>query len=67
MKGYKLLDRYIKKENEKLKENNQKLQDEYDEVSTKLKKVLHLIHYRKVIKMELKEEASSVNILDPNS
>lgn len=34
---------YIKKENEKLKENSQKLQDEYDEVSTKLKKVPRLI------------------------
>jgi predicted nuclease with TOPRIM domain len=42
---YKVLDRHIKKENTQLKENNQRLQDEHDEVSAKLNKVLCLIQY----------------------
>jgi predicted AlkP superfamily phosphohydrolase/phosphomutase len=40
VKEYQLLDRYIKKENEQLKETNQQIQDEHEETSNKLKKVL---------------------------
>jgi glutamyl-tRNA reductase len=42
---YKVLDRHIKKENAQLKENNRRLQDEHDEVSAKLNKVMCLIQY----------------------
>jgi predicted nuclease with TOPRIM domain len=60
---YKVLDRHIKKENAQLKENNLRLQDEHDEVSAKLNKVLCLIKYTQVIKRELKDEASGLDIL----
>ena len=53
---YKILDRHIKAENAELKE-------QHAEVSAKLNKVLRLIHYTRVIKKELKSEASGVNIL----
>jgi hypothetical protein len=53
---YKILDRHIKAENAELKE-------QHAEVSTNLNKVLQLIHYTRVIKKELKSEASGVNIL----
>jgi hypothetical protein len=59
------LDRYIKKENEKLKETNQQLQDDHEETSNKLKKVLQLLQYVRVFKREMKEEASAINIIDP--
>jgi predicted RNase H-like nuclease (RuvC/YqgF family) len=65
VKEYQLLDRYIKKENEQLKETNQQLQDDHEETSNKLKKVLRLLQYIRVIKRELKAEASAVNIIDP--
>ena len=52
MKEYNLLDEYLKKENEKLKENNQRLQEEYNEASTKMKKVLRLVRYTRVIKRD---------------
>jgi hypothetical protein len=42
---YQLLDRYIKKENEQLKATIQKLQDDHDETSNELKKVLKLLQY----------------------
>jgi hypothetical protein len=53
---YRILDRHIKAENVELKE-------QHAEVSAKLNKVLQLVHYNRVIKKELKSEASSVNIL----
>ena len=53
---YKILDRHIKAENAELKE-------QHAEVSAKLNKFLQLVHYTRVIKKELKSEASSVNIL----
>jgi predicted RNase H-like nuclease (RuvC/YqgF family) len=62
---YQLMDRYIKKENEQLKATNQQLQDDHEETSNKLKKVLRLLQYIRVIKRELKVEASVVNIIDP--
>jgi FtsZ-binding cell division protein ZapB len=40
VKEYQLLDRYIKKENEQLKETSQQLQDDHEYTSNKLKKVL---------------------------
>jgi predicted nuclease with TOPRIM domain len=64
---YKVLDRYIKKENAQLKEHNRRLQDEHDEVSAKINKVLCLIQYTRVIKRELKDEASSFDILKPGN
>jgi uncharacterized protein YnzC (UPF0291/DUF896 family) len=65
VKEYQLLDSYIKKENEKLKATSHQLQDDHEETSNKLKKVLRLLQYIRVIKRELKEEASSINIIDP--
>jgi predicted RNase H-like nuclease (RuvC/YqgF family) len=65
VKEYQLLDRYIKKENEQLKATSQQLQDDHEETSNKLKKVLRLLQYIRVIKRELKSEASIVNIIDP--
>jgi hypothetical protein len=65
MKEYQLLDRYIKKENEQLKATSQQLQDDHEETSNKLKKVLRLLQCIRVIKRELKEEASTINIIDP--
>jgi len=52
---YKILDRHIKAENVELKE-------QHAEVSAKLNKVLRLVHYTRVIKKELKNEAYGVNI-----
>jgi hypothetical protein len=52
------LDRHSKVENAQLKEQNV-------EVSSKLKKVLWLIQYTRVIKKELRSEASGFNILQP--
>jgi FtsZ-binding cell division protein ZapB len=43
VKEYQLLDRYIKKENEQLKATSQQLQDDHEETSNKLKKVLRLL------------------------
>ena len=63
MEEYKVLDRKIKKENTKLKENNQRLQDEHDEVSSKLNKVLCLIQYTQFIKREIKDKALGLDIL----
>ena len=40
VKEYQLLDMYIKKENEQLKATRQQLQDDHEETSNKLKKVL---------------------------
>jgi hypothetical protein len=40
VKEYQLLDRYIKKENEQLKATSQQLQDDHEETSNKIKKVL---------------------------
>jgi septal ring factor EnvC (AmiA/AmiB activator) len=40
VKEYQLLDKYIKKENEQLKATRQQLQDDHEETSNKLKKVL---------------------------
>jgi hypothetical protein len=40
VKEYQLLDRYIKKENEQLKATSQQIQDDHEETSNKLKKVL---------------------------
>ena len=65
VKEYQLLDRYIKKENEQLKATRQQLQDDHEETSNKLKKVLRLLQYIRVIKRELKAEASAVNIIYP--
>ena len=53
---YKILDRHIKAENAELKEK-------HAEVSAKLNKVLRLVHYTRVIKKELQNEDSGVNIL----
>jgi hypothetical protein len=64
---YKVLDKRIKKENAQLKENNRRLQDEHDEVSSKINKVLCLIQYTRVIKRELKDEASGFDILKPDN
>ena len=64
---YKVLDRHIKKENTQLKENNQRLQDKHDEVFAKLNKVLRLIQYTQVIKREIKDEASGLDILKPSN
>jgi hypothetical protein len=58
-------DRYIKKENEQLKATSQQLQDDHEETSNKLKKVLQLLQYVRVIKRDLREEALSINIIDP--
>jgi hypothetical protein len=55
---YQVLDRHIKAENAQLKEQNA-------EVSAKLNKVLRLIQYTRVIKKELRSEASGFNILQP--
>jgi hypothetical protein len=63
VKEYQLLDRYIKKENEQLKATSQQLQDDHEETSNKLKNVLILLQYIRVIKGELKEEASAINII----
>jgi septal ring factor EnvC (AmiA/AmiB activator) len=65
VKEYQLLDRYIKKENEQLEETNQQLQDDHQETSNNLKKVLRLLQYIRVIKRDIKEEASTINIIDP--
>jgi hypothetical protein len=65
VKEYQLLDRYIKKENEQLKETNQQIQDDHEETSNNLKKVIRLSQYIRVIKRELKAEASAINIIDP--
>jgi predicted RNase H-like nuclease (RuvC/YqgF family) len=65
VKEYQLLDRYIKKENEQLKATSQQLQDDHEENSNKIKKVLRILQYVRVIKRELKEEASTINIIDP--
>jgi len=64
VKEYQLLDMYIKKENKQLKATNQKLQDDHEETSNKIK-VLRLLQYIRVIKRELKEEALAINIIDP--
>jgi hypothetical protein len=64
---YKFLDKHIKKENAQLKENNRRLHDEHDKVSTKLNKVICLINYTRVIKRELKDEASGLDILKPTN
>ena len=53
---YKILNRHIKAKNAELKE-------QHAEVSSKLNKVLRLVHYTRVMKKELKSEGSSVNIL----
>lgn len=58
------MDDYLKKENKRLKENSERLQEEFDEASTNLKKVLHLVNFTKVIRRELKEDASSVKFLE---
>jgi predicted RNase H-like nuclease (RuvC/YqgF family) len=63
--GLPTLGQDIKKENEQLKATSQQLQDEYEETSNKLKKVLRLLQYIRVIKREMKEEASTINIIDP--
>jgi predicted RNase H-like nuclease (RuvC/YqgF family) len=65
VKEYQLLDRYIKNENEQLKTTNQQIQDDDEETYNKIKKVLRLLQYIRVIKKELKEEASAINIIDP--
>jgi predicted RNase H-like nuclease (RuvC/YqgF family) len=65
VKEYQLLYRYIKKENGKLKGTNQQLQDDHEETSNNIKKVLRLFQYIRVIKRELKEKTSVVNIIDP--
>jgi len=65
VKEYQLLERYIKKENEQLKETNQQIQYDHAEISNKPKKVLRLLQYIRVIKRELKAEASAINIIDP--
>jgi hypothetical protein len=63
---YQVLDRHIKAENAQLKEYNLRLQDAQEEVSAKLNKVLRLIQYTRVIKKELRSEASGLNILQPD-
>jgi predicted RNase H-like nuclease (RuvC/YqgF family) len=65
VKEYQLLDRYIKNENEKLKATSQQIQDDHEKTSNKIKKVLRLLQYVRVIKRELREEASAINIIDP--
>jgi hypothetical protein len=65
VKQYQLLDRYIKKENKQLKETSQQLQYDHEETYNNLKKVPRLLQYTRVIKRELKEEALTVNIIDP--
>jgi uncharacterized protein YnzC (UPF0291/DUF896 family) len=65
VKEYQLLDNYIKKENEQLKATIHQIQVDHEENSNKLKKVLRLLQYIRVIKRELKEEASTINIIDP--
>ena len=65
VKEYQLLDMYIKKENEQLKATYQQLQNDHEETSNNLKKVLRLLQYIWVIKREWKEEASALNIIDP--
>ena len=65
IKEYQLLDRYIKKENEQLKVTSQQIQENHEDTSKKLKKVLRLLQYVRVIKRELREEASAINIIDP--
>ena len=65
VKEYQLLDRYIKKENEQLKETIQQLQDDHEKTSNNIKKVLRLLQYIRVIKRELKAEALAINIIDP--
>ena len=65
VKEYQLLDRYIEKENEQLKATSQQIQDDHEETSNNLKKVLRLIQYVRVIKRELREKASAINIIDP--
>jgi hypothetical protein len=65
VKEYQLLDRYIKNENEQLKTTNQQLQDDDEETYNNIKKVLRLLQYVRVIKKELKAEASAINIIDP--
>jgi chemotaxis regulatin CheY-phosphate phosphatase CheZ len=62
---YQVLDRHIKAENAQLKECNLRLHDAQEEVSAKLNKVLRLIQYTRVIKKELRSEASGLNILQP--
>jgi hypothetical protein len=62
---YQVLDRHIKVENAQLKKYNRRLQDAQEEVFGKINKVLHLIQYTRVIKKELRKEASSFNILQP--
>ena len=54
VKEYQLLDRYIKKGNEQLKETNQQLQDDHEDTFNKLKKVLSILQYIRVIKRKLK-------------
>lgn len=63
---YQVLDRHIKAENAQLKKYNLRLQDAQEEVSAELNKVLHLIQYTRVIKKELRSEASGFNILQPD-
>ena len=65
MKEYQLLDGYIKKEKEQLKATNHQLQDDHEETSNNLKKVLRPLQYIRSIKMEMKVEASAINIIDP--
>jgi hypothetical protein len=65
VKEYQLLDKYIKKENKQLKATSQQLQDDHEETSNNLKKVLRLLQYTRVIKREMKAEASNINIIDP--
>jgi hypothetical protein len=48
-----------------LKATSQQIQDDHEETSNKIKKVLQLLKYVRVIKKELKEEASAINIIDP--
>jgi hypothetical protein len=67
VKEYNILDRHIKKENTQLKENNPRLQDEHDEVFAKLNKFMILIQYTQVIKREIKDEASGLDILKPSN
>ena len=56
---------YIKKENKQLKATIQQLQYDHEETYNKLNKALRLFQYIRVIKRELKTEASVVNIIDP--
>jgi chemotaxis regulatin CheY-phosphate phosphatase CheZ len=63
---YQVLDRHIKGENAQLKEYNRRLQYAQEEASAKINKVLCLIQYTRVIKKELRSEASGFNILQPD-